>query len=108
MIGIITFIKVLMESLLIYFQFLFIIPRSVEKSIEKLQHDFLCKEWKNSSGNHLVDWKVVCRSKDKVGIDLWSIGLVNKSLLCKWLQRFGEKDGIFIAKNHSYQVCVSQ
>ncbi|RVX12604.1 Transposon TX1 uncharacterized 149 kDa protein [Vitis vinifera] len=37
---------------------------------------------------HLVKWELVCLEKDKGGLGVKSISILNKALLCKWSWRF--------------------
>lgn len=61
----ITILKATPTRISINFLSLFVIPRSIDKQIEKLQQDFPWKGRENSLNIHLVDWKVVCRPKDE-------------------------------------------
>lgn len=48
--------------------------------------------WKgrgDNKGLHLVAWDIVCTSKSNGGLGIRRLQLVSKSLLCKWLWRFG-------------------
>ena len=37
---------------------------------------------------HLVDWSIVCSDKQKGGLGVRNLPLLNKALLCKWRWRF--------------------
>ena len=66
----------------------FRMPKSVARRIEKLQRDFL---WGGANGGnkaHLVKWKVVCTDKEKGGLGLRKLAILNKALLGKWIWRF--------------------
>ncbi|XP_077234673.1 uncharacterized protein LOC143876875 [Tasmannia lanceolata] len=66
------------------------VPVKIEKRIERLQQDFL---WEGMEGDrrsrHLLNWKKIVKSKSNGGIGIGRIRLGNKSLLGKWLWRFG-------------------
>ena len=81
-----------MSNLSIYLMSLFWMLRSVSSRLEKIQRDFL---WGSSSTDrkiHLIKWKDVCFSKEKGGLCIRSLILMNKALLSKWGWRFLEED----------------
>ena len=84
-----TLLKSTLSSLLTYFLSLFTIPISVAHRIEKLQRDFLWGGMGNDVKHHLVGWDKVCVPKAKGGLGVQSLVLFNKTLLGKWLWRFG-------------------
>ncbi|RVW34062.1 putative ribonuclease H protein [Vitis vinifera] len=91
--GRITLIKSTLASIPIYQMSIFRMPKSVVKRLEKLQRDFLWGGGNTGRKIHLVNWKVVCTQKDKGGLGIRRMGLLNKALLGKWIWRFAvEKD----------------
>ena len=86
--GRITLIKSTMASMSVDQMSLFRMPNSVARRLEKLQRDFLWGggnlEWKA----HLVKWEVVCGDKEKGGLGIRKLTLLNKVLLGKWIWRF--------------------
>ncbi|RVW44650.1 Uridine-cytidine kinase C [Vitis vinifera] len=86
--GRITLIKSTLSSVPLYQMSVFRMPKSVARRIEKLQRNFLWGGANGGSKVHLVRWEVVCADKDKGGLGLRKITLLNKALLGKWIWRF--------------------
>ena len=55
---------------------------------------------------HLVRWKTVCMEKDKGGLGIRNLSLLNKALLCKWNWRFAAENNSLwkMAINFKYGV----
>ena len=81
----ITLINSTLVSIPIY---QFQMPKLVAKRLEKLQRDFLWEGESLERKIHLINWEVVCTQKEKRGIDIWKIDILNKALLGKWIWRF--------------------
>ena len=74
-----------MASMPLYQISLFRIPKSVAWRLEKLQRDFLWEGGNLERKVHLVNWEVVCAEKEKGGLGLRKLVLLNKALLGKWI-----------------------
>ncbi|RVW71528.1 hypothetical protein CK203_048012 [Vitis vinifera] len=69
-----------------------LMPKVVVRRIEKVQRDFLWGGRNMERKVHLVKWEVVCTDKDKGGLGLRKLALLNKALLGKWIWRKGQHD----------------
>ncbi|RVW92919.1 putative ribonuclease H protein [Vitis vinifera] len=71
-------------------------PKVVVRRIEKVQRDFLWGGGSMERKVHLVKWEVVCTDKDKGGLGLRKLALLNKALLGKWIWRYAcDKDKLW-------------
>ncbi|KAJ9693692.1 hypothetical protein PVL29_009580 [Vitis rotundifolia] len=94
--GRITLIKSTLASMPIYQLSLFQMPKIIAKRLEKLQRDFLWGGGHLERKVHLINWEVVCTQKEKGGLGLRKITVLNKALLGKWVWRFAiEKDNLW-------------
>ena len=92
----ITLIKSTLASMPIYQMSIFRMPKSVAKRVEKVQRDFLWGGGNLEGKVHLVKWDVVCTEKNKGGLSLRKIAILNRALLGKWIWRFAcEKDNLW-------------
>ena len=72
---------------------LFHLPKGVNKKrLEKIQRDFLWGGGALDKKFHLVNWKTICSKKEKGGLGVKDLSLVNKALLGKWVSRFDEEE----------------
>ncbi|RZC85287.1 hypothetical protein C5167_041467 [Papaver somniferum] len=88
--GRITLVKSVLSSLVIFYFSVFLAPVAVIKSLEKIMRKFI---W-DSGGTkqiHLVNWEELCKPLKLGGLGIKSIRMMNKSLLEKWVWRFGEE-----------------
>ena len=63
-------------------------PKVVVRRLEKLQRDLLWGRGNLERKTYLVNWEVVCADKEKGGLGLRKLVLLNKALLGKWIWRF--------------------
>ncbi|KAJ9708505.1 hypothetical protein PVL29_000510 [Vitis rotundifolia] len=86
--GRITLLKSTLANIPVYQMSLFRIPNSVARRLEKLQRDFLWGGGNLERRAHLVNWEMVCRDKEKGGLGIRKLNLLNRALLGKWVWRF--------------------
>ena len=67
---------------------IFRMPKIFARRLEKVQRDFLWGEGNLEGKIHLVKWEVVCTDKNKGGLGLRKLALLNKVLLGKWIWRY--------------------
>ena len=71
-------------------------PKTIAKRLEKVQRDFLWGGGNLERKAHLVNWEVVCADKNKGGLGLRKLVLLNKALLGKWIWRLASnKDNLW-------------
>ena len=88
-----TLVKSTLSSLLIYFMFLFVIPKRATVRLEKIQRDLLWGGGALEQKPHLVKWFIVRLDKQKEGLGIRALSILNEVLLGKWSWRFvSERD----------------
>ena len=94
--GRLTLIRSTLSSLPIYFLSLFRMPKTVCSRLEKIQRDFLWGGGNLERKPHLVNWKTVCQEKNRGGLRVRGLSLMNQALLCKWCWQFAnERDSLW-------------
>lgn len=89
--GKVVLIKSVLFSLPTYFLSFLVIPALVEKILEQCQREFLWGKNKEGQGMNLMAWSKVCKPKAYGGLGIRRIRTTNKTLLSKWLWRFGRE-----------------
>ncbi|KAK3189921.1 hypothetical protein Dsin_029482 [Dipteronia sinensis] len=90
--GHLVLIKSVLASLPNYFLSIFKVPVGVAKTIKKLQRSFFWEDGAEKRKTHLVSWENICLSKKSGGLGVGRVLDKNKSLLAKWLWRFGREE----------------
>jgi hypothetical protein len=86
--GRLTLIQAVLSSLPTYYMSLFKIPVSVAKRMESMMRNFLWEGIGEGRKDHLINWEVVSKSREKGGLGIGNLVNRNVSLLGKWLWRF--------------------
>ena len=67
---------------------LFWLPSRVKSRLEKNQRDFLWGGGSSEKKLHLVNWEIICSSKERGGMGIRSLFTMKRALLGKWVWRF--------------------
>lgn len=88
--GRLTLLRCALSNLPIYFMSFLMMPAMISKRIEGAMSIFLWNLSKEKS-IYLMRWPRLCAPLEKGGLGLRSLSIMNKTLLFKWLWRFGEE-----------------
>ncbi|KAL4346365.1 hypothetical protein GQ457_17G012800 [Hibiscus cannabinus] len=88
--GRLTLVRSVFSNLPVFFMSLFQMPVSVSNKLNRLIANFL---WGPSANRpiHWIKWKDICKPKAYEGLGLFDFKLRNRSLLNKWVWRYGNE-----------------
>ncbi|XP_026377858.1 uncharacterized protein LOC113272188 [Papaver somniferum] len=69
-----------------------LLPVSVEKQLDKIMRQFLWGSSKQKSKKSWVDWKTVYLPKERGGVGIKKLRIMNKKLHAKWIWRYGNEE----------------
>ncbi|GJR87193.1 hypothetical protein Tco_0211204 [Tanacetum coccineum] len=84
-VGRLQLIASVLSVIHVYWEYVFIIPKTVIKYIDKILKGFLWNQSEMKNVKAKVSWKVVCGLKDQSGIGLKNLSLWNEVLMSKHL-----------------------
>ncbi|CAI0554757.1 unnamed protein product [Linum tenue] len=86
--GRVVLINSVLASQCTYMSSLFLIPKNVIKTLEKIQRDFLWSGTQEKERFHLVSWDLCKTAKKRGGLGIRDLELHNQALLMKWHWRY--------------------
>ena len=86
--GRLILIESVLASLPTYFLSIFRITLKVKNDLEKRMRYFLWDGCDNNKKDHLINWDIVSKAKNKWGLGIGNLMNRNKALFGKWLWRF--------------------
>ncbi|GMI95175.1 hypothetical protein like AT4G29090 [Hibiscus trionum] len=87
--GRLILVKSVLSALPIYFLSIFPLPSSVGRHLNSLFANFLWGGGKTANKIHWIKWDTVCLPKDKGGLGIPNLKIMNRSLLGRWVWKFG-------------------
>jgi hypothetical protein len=87
------------------------IPIGVRKRLDFYRSRFFWQSDGHKKKYRLTKWNVICRPKDQGGLGIEVLELKNKSLLCKWLYKLLNEDGMWqeiLHKKYLHSKTLSQ
>ncbi|CAL1356777.1 unnamed protein product [Linum trigynum] len=91
--GRVVLINAVLASQSTYVSSLFLIPKHIIKSLEKVQRDFLWSGNQDKEKFHLASWELCKTAKDRGGLGIRDLEVHNKALLLKWHWKFATERG---------------
>ncbi|CAL1413844.1 unnamed protein product [Linum trigynum] len=92
--GRVVLINAVLASQCTFMSSLFLMPKSVINSLEKIQRDFLWSGTHDKERLHLVSWNFCKTTKIRGGLGICDLELHNQALLFKWHWRFASERSV--------------
>jgi hypothetical protein len=94
-----------LTSIIFYMLSFYRLPVGVRKKCDFYRGRLLWQEEQGIRKYHLVNWETVCTPKDLGGLGVLNLELMNISLLCKWLWKLENEEGLWqsVLKNKYLQ-----
>lgn len=95
--GRLQLIASVLESIQVYWASVFLLPKDVIKSVNRILKDFLWGSNDISKGKAKVAWKAICKPKSNGGLGLKDLLVWNKTLLVKQIWNIAsKKDNLWV------------
>ena len=95
MAGRLTLINSSLSSTFIYHMSMYLLPKTTTEILDKQRRTFFWQGNGSKKKYHLIQWKVICKSKHKGGLGIKDIRKMNISLLSKWWWKLETEDGLW-------------
>jgi len=95
MAGRLTLINSSLSSTFIYHMSMYLLPKTTTEILDKQRRTFFQQGNGSKKKYHLIQWKVICKSKHKGGLGIKDIRKMNISLLSKWWWKLETEDGLW-------------
>nr|GEV06787.1 hypothetical protein [Tanacetum cinerariifolium] len=103
--GKLQLIASVLSLLNVYWASMFILPKNICASIDRILKDFLWSFEENRKGFTSVAWKDICVPKSQGGLGLRSMKLMNEGLMIKYLWNIvSKKDSLSVKRVNSYRL----
>ena len=73
----------------------FPLPKSTCKRFDFFRKRLLWHEQEGKKKYHLVNWQEICRPKEQGGLGVLDLKIMNICLLCKWLWKIENEEGLW-------------
>ena len=74
---------------------MYLLPKTTTDTLDKQRRTFFWQENGQKRKYHLIQWKVICKNKNKGGLGIKDIRKMNISLLTKWWWKLETEDGLW-------------
>ena len=73
----------------------YLMPKTISKKIDKIRRTFFWQGGGTKKKYHLVKWIKICKSKNKGGLGIKDLRVMNMSLLAKWWWKLEQEQGLW-------------
>jgi hypothetical protein len=90
---------------------MYLIPKTVVKSMDRTRKRFFWQEGGTKKKYHLIKWDKICVPKKKGGLGIKDLRKLNLSLLCKWWWKLERGEGMWqeiVRKKYVKSLCLQQ
>ena len=73
----------------------YLMPKTVSGKIDKIRRTFFWQGGGTKKKYHLIKWIKICKSKNKGGLGIKDLRVMNMSLLAKWWWKLEQEQGLW-------------